>query len=44
MQTTIQAISFIVYVIVSIIILYQIFKKCRYMCLIVNIAFHSFQL
>ena len=31
MQTTIQAISFIVCVIVAIIILYQIFKRCHYM-------------
>ena len=30
MQTTIQAISFIVCVIVAIIILYQIFKRCCY--------------
>ena len=30
MQTTIQAISFIVCVVVAIIILYQIFKRCRY--------------
>ena len=30
MQTTIQALSFIVCVIVAIIILYQIFKRCHY--------------
>ena len=31
MQTTIQVVSFIVCVIVAIIILYQIFKRCHYM-------------
>ena len=36
MQITIQAISFIVCAIVTIIILYQIFKRCRYMCIIVK--------
>ena len=36
MQTTIQVISFTVCAIVAIIILYQIFKQCRYMCSIVK--------
>ena len=36
MITTIQAISFIVCAIVAIIILYQIFKRCCYMCSIVK--------
>ena len=42
MQITIQVMSFIVCVIVAIIILYQIFKRCHYMCSIVNIFSHSF--
>ena len=42
MQTTIQAISFIVCAIVAIIILYQIFKRCRYMCSIVRYCFPFF--
>ena len=43
MQTTIQAISFIVCAIVAIIILYQIFKRCHYTCSVVKYCFHSFQ-
>ena len=42
MQTTIQAISFIVCAIVAIIILYQIFKRCHYMCSIVKYSFPFF--
>ena len=42
MQTTIQAISFIVCAIVTIIIFYQIFKRCRYMCSIVKYCFPFF--
>ena len=42
MQTTIQATSFIVYVIVAIIILYQIFKRCHYMHSIVKYCFSFF--
>ena len=42
MQTTIQVISFIVYAIVAIIILYQIFKRCHYMHLIVKYCFPFF--
>ena len=42
MQTTIQAISFIVCVVVAIIILYQIFKRCRYTCSIVKYCFPFF--
>ena len=42
MQTTIQAISFIVCVIVAIIILYQVFKRCHYMCSIVKYCFPFF--
>ena len=42
MQTTIQAISFIVCVIVAIIILYQILKRCRYMHSIVKYCFPFF--
>ena len=42
MQTTIQAISFIVCVIVAIIILYQIFKRCHYMWSIVKYCFPFF--
>ena len=42
MQTTIQAISFIVYVIVAIVILYQIFKRCCYMHSIVKYCFPFF--
>ena len=39
MQITIQAISFIVCTIVAIIILYQIFKRCRYTCSTVQYCF-----
>ena len=42
MQTTIQAISFIVCTIVAIIILYQIFKRCHYTCSIVKYYFPFF--
>ena len=42
MQTTIQAISFIVCAIVAIIILYQIFKRCHYMQSIVKYCFPFF--
>ena len=42
MQTTIQAISFLVCAIVAIIILYQIFKRCHYMCSIVKYCFPFF--
>ena len=42
MQTTIQVISFLVCVIVAIIILYQIFKRCRYMHSIVKYCFPFF--
>ena len=42
MQTTIQAISFIVCAIVAIIIFYQIFKRCHYTCLIVKCCFPFF--
>ena len=42
MQITIQAISFIVCVIVAIIIFYQIFKRCRYMHSIVKYCFPFF--
>ena len=42
MQTTIQVISFIVCTIVVIIILYQIFKRCRYMHSIVKYSFPFF--
>ena len=42
MQTTIQAISFIVCIIVAIIILYQIFKRCHYTCSIVKYCFPFF--
>ena len=42
MQTTIQAISFIVCVIVAIIILYQIFERCCYMRSIVKYCFPFF--
>ena len=42
MQITIQVISFIVCVIVAIIILYQIFKKCHYMHSIVKYCFPFF--
>ena len=42
MQTTIQAMSFIVCVIVAIIILYQIFKRCHYICSIVKNCFPFF--
>ena len=43
MQTTIQAISFIVCAIVAIIKLYQIFKRCRYMHSIIKYCFPFFQ-
>ena len=42
MQTTIQAISFIVCAIVAIIILYQIFKRCHYIHSIVKYCFPFF--
>ena len=42
MQITIQTISFIVCTIVAIIILYQIFKRCQYMHLIVKYCFPFF--
>ena len=42
MQTTIQAISFILCVIVAIIILYQIFKRCHYTHSIVKYFFPFF--
>ena len=42
MQITIQAISFIVHAIVTIIILYQIFKRCQYTCSIVKYCFPFF--
>ena len=42
MQTTIQAISFIVCAIVAIITLYQIFKRCHYMHPIVKYCFPFF--
>ena len=42
MQTTIQAISFIVYAIVAIIIFYQIFKRCHYTHSIVKYCFPFF--
>ena len=42
MQTTIQAISFIVCAIVAIIIFYQIFKRCRYTHSIVKYCFPFF--
>ena len=42
MQTTIQVISFIICVIVAIIILYQIFKRCHYMHSIVKSYFPFF--
>ena len=42
MQTTIQAISFIVCVIVAIIIFYQIFKRCHYTYSIVKYCFPFF--
>ena len=42
MQITIQVISFIVCVIVAIIILYQIFKRCHYMHSIVKYCFPFF--
>ena len=44
MQITIQVISFIVCVIVAIIILYQIFKRCHYMHSIVKYCFPFFQI
>ena len=43
-QTTIQAISFIVCAIVAIIILYQIFKRCHYMHSVVKYCFSFFQI
>ena len=42
MQITIQAISFFVCTIVAIIIMYQIIKRCRYMCSIVKYCFPFF--
>ena len=42
MQATIQVVSFLVCAIVVIIILYQIFKQCRYMCSIVKYCFPFF--
>ena len=42
MQITIQVISFIVYMIVAIIILYQIFKRCYYTHSIVKYCFPFF--
>ena len=42
MQTSIQAVLLIVCVIVTIIILYQIFKRCCYMCSIVKYCFLFF--
>ena len=42
MQVTIQAISFFVCTVVVIIILYQIFKRCKYMHLIVKYCFPFF--
>ena len=42
MKTTIHAISFIVCVIVAMIILYQIFKRCHYTCSIVKYCFSFF--
>ena len=42
MQITIQAISFFVCAIAAIIILYQIFKRCRYTCSIVKYCFPFF--
>ena len=42
MQTTIQAISFILCAIVAIMILYQIFKRCQYMHSIVKYCFPFF--
>ena len=42
MQVTIEAISFFVCIVVAIIILYQIFKRCRYTCLIVKYCFPFF--
>ena len=42
MQTTIQAISFLVCAIVAIIIFYQIFKRCHYTCSIVKYCFPFF--
>ena len=44
MQVTIQAISFFVCTIVAIIILYQIFKRCRYACSIVRYCFPFFSI
>ena len=42
MEVTIQAISFIACTTVAIIILYQIFKRCRYTCSIVKYSFPFF--
>ena len=42
MQITIQAISFFICAIVAIIILYQIFKRCYYVCSIVKYCFPFF--
>ena len=44
MQITIQVISFIVCAIVAIIILYQIFKRCHYMCSILKYCFPFFSI
>ena len=41
-QAIIQAISFFVCIVVAILILYQIFKRCRYTCLIVKYCFPFF--
>ena len=43
-QVTIQAISFFVCTIVAIIIIYQIFKRCRYTCSIVKYCFPFFSI
>ena len=42
MQVTIQAILFLVCVIVAIIIFFQIFKRCQYMCSFVKYCFLFF--
>ena len=43
MQTTLQVISFLVYVIVAIIIFYQIFERCHYKHSIIKYCFPFFQ-
>ena len=43
MKVIIQAISVLVCIVVAIIILYQLFKKCRYMCSIVKYCFLTTQ-